>query len=126
MQCEVCADCDFLSFLLYLIVPNHGAIYQFHSQTSKKKPTLKVIVGVYFCMVRLDFLAFYSNLPYNYRTKKNRKTFFLEGDAVLNLLKVGIEPTRPKSLDFESSASTNSATRANVRELGSPKIGRQK
>ncbi len=32
----------------------------------------------------------------------------------------------PKELDFESSASTNSATRANVRELGSPKIGRQK
>ena len=26
------------------------------------------------------------------------------------VLKVGIEPTRPKSLDFESSASTNSAT----------------
>ena len=25
---------------------------------------------------------------------------------------VGIEPTRPKSLDFESSASTNSATKA--------------
>ena len=32
----------------------------------------------------------------------------------------------PKELDFESSASTNSATRANVRKLGSPKIGRQK
>ncbi len=39
---------------------------------------------------------------------------------------VGIEPTLPKKLDFESSASTNSATRANVRESGSPKIGRQK
>ncbi len=25
---------------------------------------------------------------------------------------VGIEPTRPKTLDFESSASTNSATKA--------------
>ena len=28
------------------------------------------------------------------------------------VLKMGIEPTRPKSLDFESSASTNSATEA--------------
>ena len=40
---------------------------------------------------------------------KNKK-----GDTFLDVshevLKVGIEPTRPKSLDFESSASTNSAT----------------
>ena len=40
---------------------------------------------------------------------KNKK-----GDTFLNVsrkvLKVGIEPTRPKSLDFESSASTSSAT----------------
>ncbi len=28
----------------------------------------------------------------------------------LKVLKVGIEPTLPKKLDFESSASTNSAT----------------
>ena len=27
---------------------------------------------------------------------------------------VGIEPTLPKKLDFESSASTNSATKANI------------
>ena len=37
-----------------------------------------------------------------------------KGDKLSNVshlvLKVGIEPTRPKSLDFESSASTNSAT----------------
>ena len=32
------------------------------------------------------------------------------------VLEVGIEPTHPKILDFESSASTNSATRANVAE----------
>ena len=32
----------------------------------------------------------------------------------------------PKELDFESSASTNSATRANDRKICSPKIGRQK
>ena len=42
-------------------------------------------------------------------TFKNKK-----GDTFLNVsrkvLKVGIEPTRPKSLDFESSASTSSAT----------------
>ena len=31
-------------------------------------------------------------------------------DVSRKVLKVGIEPTRPKSLDFESSASTNSAT----------------
>ena len=31
---------------------------------------------------------------------------------VLQVPWVGIEPTRPKSLDFESSASTNSATKA--------------
>ena len=30
----------------------------------------------------------------------------------LFVLEVGIEPTLPKELDFESSASTNSATRA--------------
>ena len=29
---------------------------------------------------------------------------------ILKVLKVGIEPTLPKKLDFESSASTNSAT----------------
>ncbi len=29
---------------------------------------------------------------------------------ILSVLKVGIEPTLPKELDFESSASTNSAT----------------
>ena len=29
---------------------------------------------------------------------------------------VGIEPTLPKKLDFESSASTNSATKANGRQ----------
>ena len=32
----------------------------------------------------------------------------------LFVLEVGIEPTLPKELDFESSASTNSATRAFV------------
>lgn len=32
----------------------------------------------------------------------------------LFVLKVGIEPTLPKELDFESSASTNSATKASV------------
>ena len=32
----------------------------------------------------------------------------------LFVLEVGIEPTLPKELDFESSASTNSATRALV------------
>ena len=31
-------------------------------------------------------------------------------DVSHKVLKVGIEPTRPKSLDFESSASTSSAT----------------
>ena len=31
---------------------------------------------------------------------------------ILIVLEVGIEPTLPKELDFESSASTNSATRA--------------
>ena len=31
-------------------------------------------------------------------------------DVSRKVLKVGIEPTRPKSLDFESSASTSSAT----------------
>ena len=31
---------------------------------------------------------------------------------MLKVLEVGIEPTLPKELDFESSASTNSATRA--------------
>ena len=31
---------------------------------------------------------------------------------VFFVLEVGIEPTLPKELDFESSASTNSATRA--------------
>ena len=35
---------------------------------------------------------------------------------------VGIEPTLPKELDFESSASTNSATRAYL-ELVGAKIG---
>ncbi len=30
----------------------------------------------------------------------------------LKVLEVGIEPTHPKILDFESNASTNSATRA--------------
>ena len=37
----------------------YWAIYPFHNQTSKKKPTLKVIVGVWFCMIRLEFLAFF-------------------------------------------------------------------
>ena len=32
------------------------------------------------------------------------------------VLEAGIEPARPKSLDFESSASTNSATRAFLSE----------
>ena len=31
------------------------------------------------------------------------------------VLEVGIEPTLPKELDFESSASTNSATQGNLR-----------
>ena len=34
--------------------------------------------------------------------------------SLLRVLEAGIEPARPKSLDFESSASTNSATRANM------------
>ena len=40
---------------------------------------------------------------------------------MLKVLEVGIEPTLPKELDFESSASTNSATRAN-QECKSKKI----
>ena len=32
---------------------------------------------------------------------------------VFSVLEAGIEPARPKTQDFESSASTNSATRAN-------------
>ena len=36
----------------------------------------------------------------------------LKSDLSLEVLEVGIEPTLPKELDFESSASTNSATRA--------------
>ena len=35
----------------------------------------------------------------------------------LLVLEAGIEPARPKSLDFESSASTNSATRALICRL---------
>ena len=40
--------------------------------------------------------------------KKEKGNSF--SDVSRLVLKVGIEPTRPKSLDFESSASTNSAT----------------
>jgi hypothetical protein len=42
------------------------------------------------------------------KTKKQAKFFRLLFD--LFVLKMGIEPTLPKELDFESSASTNSAT----------------
>ncbi len=38
------------------------------------------------------------------------------------VLEVGIEPTLPKELDFESSASTNSATRANKSSANLKKI----
>ena len=31
---------------VYLVTPNRGAIYQFHTNTTKKKPTLKVIGGL--------------------------------------------------------------------------------
>ena len=44
------------------------------------------------------------------KTKKQALCFSLLLD--LFVLEVGIEPTLPKELDFESSASTNSATRA--------------
>ena len=44
------------------------------------------------------------------KTKKQALCFSLLFD--LFVLEVGIEPTLPKELDFESSASTNSATRA--------------
>ncbi len=35
---------------------------------------------------------------------------------MLKVLEAGIEPALPKELDFESSASTNSATRASGRQ----------
>ena len=46
---------------------------------------------------------------FNRVNRKNKKgdTF---SDVSRKVLKVGIEPTLPKKLDFESSASTNSAT----------------
>ncbi len=44
---------------------------------------------------------------------KNKKGTKLNKTALSRkVLEVGIEPTLPKELDFESSASTNSATRA--------------
>ena len=61
--------------------------------------------SLFYCAKMKCFKRFF-----NWLSKKNRKTFIKEGDAVLNVLKVGIEPTLPKKLDFESSASTNSAT----------------
>jgi hypothetical protein len=42
------------------------------------------------------------------KTKKQAKKFRLL--LIYFVLKMGIEPTLPKELDFESSASTNSAT----------------
>ena len=44
---------------------------------------------------------------------KNKKGDIFS-DVSRKVLEVGIEPTLPKELDFESSASTNSATRAIV------------
>ncbi len=41
---------------------------------------------------------------------KIRNHFIINELRILYVLKVGIEPTLPKKLDFESSASTNSAT----------------
>ncbi len=43
---------------------------------------------------------------------KNNKTLTSNCLSGFLVLEVGIEPTLPKELDFESSASTNSATRA--------------
>ena len=60
-------------------------------------------------------LIIYYNMNESSQTKKaNPKISFVPG--------VGIEPTLPKELDFESSASTNSATRANL-ELVGAKLG---
>jgi len=30
---------------MYLVIQNRGVIYLFHTNTTKKKPTLRVIVG---------------------------------------------------------------------------------
>ena len=37
---------------------------------------------------------------------------------IIKVPRVGIEPTLPKELDFESSASTNSATEASLNNRG--------
>ena len=42
--------------------------------------------------------------------KKIRNLNIISLLRIIKVLKVGIEPTLPKKLDFESSASTNSAT----------------
>ena len=54
------------------------------------------------------------------KTKKQALCFRLLFD--LFVLEVGIEPTLPKELDFESSASTNSATRALIEDCKNIKI----
>ena len=51
-----------------------------------------------------------KHLPYNYVKKKEQ----IGHDLLFLVPWVGIEPTLPKELDFESSASTNSATKASM------------
>ena len=51
----------------------------------------------------------------NMLPKKNKKirNFMLNNELrIIKVPRVGIEPTLPKELDFESSASTSSATEA--------------
>ena len=48
--------------------------------------------------------------------KKYKKYKSLNISVKAFVLEAGIEPARPKTQDFESSASTNSATRANGRQ----------
>jgi len=55
-----------LLFQMYLVTPNRGAIYLFHTNTPKKKPILKVIGGLVYLVLAEDFWRFTVNFTVSF------------------------------------------------------------